>query len=353
MMTPAQRAVIMVACMALPLAPAVAAGETSITPVTHSLPFTDADFVLLQTDADGIALTDALGGYSSRAGLYLPVGELARLLDLAIYVDPAKQTASGWIVIETRAFDLDLQRRFAKVEGRELKLQPADVVFMDGEMYIRAELAQRLLPFSVVADLGELTLHIRSREELPFKARLNRLSRANSIRGGMVGNDANPHAVLLDQPYRFISPPSFDLTLTGELGNRGPRTGGSYDLRLGGDLLYAGFQLFAASDHGDRTCTRCRLCGGGKSCSSQAEGGQGANPIFDHLKFSRSFLSWCISCLSGVLSLEHRAPLDSGSRAFSSTPIWVACWRGYRSVAAGPCHHWIVSLARPQVPVTS
>ena len=252
MMTPAQRAVIMVACMALPLAPAVAAGELSITPVTHSLPFTDADFVLLQTDADGIALTDALGGYSSRAGLYLPVGELARLLDLAIYVDPAKQTASGWVIAETRAFDLDLQRRSAKVEGRELKLQPADVVFMDSEMYIRAELAQRLLPFSVVADLGELTLHIRSREELPFKARLNRLSRANSMRGGMVGADAIPQAVQLDQPYRFISPPSFDLTLSGELGNRGPRTGGSYDLRLGGDLLYAGFQLFAASDQRGR-----------------------------------------------------------------------------------------------------
>lgn len=252
MMTPAQRAVIMVACMALPFAPAVAAGEPSIAPVTHSLPFTDADFVLLQTDADGIALTDALGGYSSRAGLYLPVGELARLLDLAIYVDPAKQTASGWIVTETRAFDLDLQRRSAKVEGRELKLQPADAVFMDGEMYIRAELAQRLLPLSVVADLGELTLHIRSREELPFKARLNRQSRANSMRGGMVGADAIPQAVQLDQPYRFISPPSFDLTLRGELGNRGPRTGGSYDIRLGGDLLYAGFQLFAASDQRGR-----------------------------------------------------------------------------------------------------
>lgn len=62
---------------------------------------------------------------------------------------------------------------------------------------------------------------------------------------------------------------------------------------------------------------------------------------------------WGRAAMSGVLSLEHRAPLDSGSRAFSSTPIWVACWRGYRSVAAGPCHHWIVSLARPQVPVTS
>ncbi|MFN5086425.1 MAG: hypothetical protein ACK44O_07065 [Novosphingobium sp.] len=252
MMTPAQRAVIMVACMTLPAAPAAAAAEPSIAPVTHSLPFTDADFVLLQTDADGIALTDALGGYSSRAGLYLPVGELARLLDLAIYVDPAKQTASGWIVTETRTFEISLPRNSAKVEGREVKLQPADAVLLDGEMYVRAELAQRLLPFSLVADLGELTLQIRSREELPFKARMSRLNRSNSLNRGLLGTDAIPHAAELDQPYRFFSPPSVDLTLRGELGNRAPHTGGSYDIRLGGDLLYAGFQLFAASDQQGR-----------------------------------------------------------------------------------------------------
>ncbi|MCE2841497.1 MAG: hypothetical protein LW689_01620 [Novosphingobium sp.] len=238
--------------MTLPAAPAAAAAEPSIAPVTHSLPFTDADFVLLQTDADGIALTDALGGYSSRAGLYLPVGELARLLDLAIYVDPAKQTASGWIVTETRTFEISLPRNSAKVEGREVKLQPADAVLLDGEMYVRAELAQRLLPFSLVADLGELTLQIRSREELPFKARMSRLNRSNSLNRGLLGTDAIPHAAELDQPYRFFSPPSVDLTLRGELGNRAPHTGGSYDIRLGGDLLYAGFQLFAASDQQGR-----------------------------------------------------------------------------------------------------
>jgi len=248
MKTTARRAVVMVACLALPLAPAVAAGEPSIAPVTGSLPFTDADFVLLQTDADGTALTDALGAYSSRAGLYLPVGELARLLDLAIYVDPAAQTARGWIVTETRAFDIDLLRNYARAEGQEIKLQPGDAVLRDGEIYIRTELAQRLLPFSVLADMAELTLHIRSREELPFKARLDRLSRSSSLSRGALASTGIPHSAQLNQPYRLISPPSFDLTLRGELGNRSPRTSGGYDLRLGGDLMYAGFQLFAASD---------------------------------------------------------------------------------------------------------
>jgi hypothetical protein len=244
----ALRAVTMMACLVPPITPALAEGERSILPVTNSPPFTEDDFVLLQTDADGIALTDALGGYSSRAGLYLPVGELVRLLELAIDVDPAAQTASGWIVAETRAFDINLLSNFARVEGREIKLQPGDAVFVNDEIYVRAELAQSLLPFNVVADLGELTLHIRTREEVPFKARQDRLSLSNKINRGLFGTAELPYTVEVDQPHRLISLPSFDLTLRGELGNRSPNAIGFYDLRLGGDLLYAGFQLFVASD---------------------------------------------------------------------------------------------------------
>lgn len=244
----ALRAVTMMACLVPPITPAQAAGEPSILPVANSSPFTEDDFVLLQTDADGIALTDALGAYSSRAGLYLPIGELARLLELAIDVDPAAQTASGWIVAETRAFDINLVGNFGRVEGREIKFQPGDAVFVNDEIYVRAELAQSLLPLNFVADLGELTLQIRTREELPFKARQERLSRSKSLNRGIFGTTELPYNVKLDQPHRLIAPPSFDLTFRGELGNRSPSAIGFYDLRLGGDLLYAGFQLFAASD---------------------------------------------------------------------------------------------------------
>lgn len=242
------RAVTVFACLVSPLAPALAADEPNYLPVTTSSPFNEDDFVLLQANADGIPLTDALGGYSSRAGLFLPLGELARLLDLAIDVDPAAQRASGWIVTETRALDINLAANTARLAGAEIKLLPGDAILLNDEIYIRAALAERLLPLGISADLGELTLHIRTLEELPFKSRLDRLGRAKSVDESPFGNAEGAYVARLEQPYRLFSMPSFDLTLRGELGNRSPNAIGSYDLRLGGDLFHAGFQLFAASD---------------------------------------------------------------------------------------------------------
>lgn len=239
----ALQAVALVTCLAVHAAPASASADPIASKVPTPRPFTEDDLVLLQTDADGLALTETLGGYSSRAGLYIPVGELARLLDLAIYVDPTERKATGWIVDKTRAFYIDLARNIARGEEDEFSLQFGDAVTQNDEIYIRAEILQRLLPLTFFPNMADMVLHIRTREQLPFKARMERASR-KPVAEALSSYQAEE----LEQPYRLISVPSFDLTLSGETGNRAPMSGYSYDLRLGGDLLYAGFQLFAASD---------------------------------------------------------------------------------------------------------
>jgi hypothetical protein len=239
----ALRAVALFACLSLQTGPTLATGGSTAYPGVPPRPFTEDDLALLQTDADGVALTDTLGGYSSRAGLYLPVGELARLLDLAIYVDPMERKATGWVVDETRIFNIDLVRNIARGEGQEFSLQLGDAVVQSDEIYIRAEILQRLLPITFVADMGDMALHLRTREKLPFKARMERESRKPFAEASFTDQVEG-----LEQPYRILSIPSFDLTLSVEAGNHAPVSGYNYDLRLGGDLLYTGFQLFAASD---------------------------------------------------------------------------------------------------------
>ncbi len=233
----------LVACLGFQASSATAAEDTIEIPGIPLNPFTEDDLVLLQTDADGVRLSEALGGYSSRAGLFLPIGELARLLDLAIYVDPAERKATGWVVNKARAFAIDLQRNVALSDGQEIPLQRGDAILQNDEIYVRAELLQRILPIAINANLGDLALNIRTREQLPFKARIERMNRQP---GGQLSS--TPEAAELAQPYRFASVPSFDLSLTSEAGNRAPKSSRSYDLRLGGDVLYAGFQLFAVSD---------------------------------------------------------------------------------------------------------
>lgn len=237
------RAFTLMSCLSTPALaaqqdPVSAADESAASPIGQD------DQVYLLVEADGIPISNALEGYSSRAGLYLPVGELARLLDLAIYVDPLKRKASGWVIDQNRPFDINLANGTARGQGQELVLRGSDAVLLNGEIYVRAEVLQRLLPIDLASNLSEMDLRIHTRETLPFKARLDRTSRrpvADQTSGGIPIS-------WIDQRYRFAAPPSFDLTLSGEAGNHSPTMAGAYDLRLGTDLLFAGFQLFAASD---------------------------------------------------------------------------------------------------------
>src|SRR5690349_11752811 len=64
------------------------APHDAVAPATAGALFTDDDLLLFEVSSSGVELTDALSAYSSRAGLFLPLGELSRLLDLSIVVDP-------------------------------------------------------------------------------------------------------------------------------------------------------------------------------------------------------------------------------------------------------------------------
>ena len=65
---------------------------TSATDGAYAL-FTEDDLLLFDTTAGGLELTDSLPGYSSRAGIFLPLGQLSRLLDLSIIIDPPAHRA--------------------------------------------------------------------------------------------------------------------------------------------------------------------------------------------------------------------------------------------------------------------
>ena len=60
--------------------------------------FTPDDQLIVEVDVAGQQITDGLAVYSSRAGLYLPLAGLTRLLDLAVQVDAAHRRAQGWTV---------------------------------------------------------------------------------------------------------------------------------------------------------------------------------------------------------------------------------------------------------------
>jgi len=222
-----------------------ASPEAPTPPSTAAL-FGDDDLLLFAVSSGGVELTDALSAYSSRAGLFLPLGELSRLLDLSILVDPPARQAEGWFLRPDRRFLLDLKNGRANVEGKSSDVAPTEAVLFDDEIYVRSDLLQRLLPLTLKINKSDLALEIVTREHFPFQDRLERERRRNGLRNV---NGKAENVMRIPSRYELFTPPSADLNLRGEISNRDPKRTTIWETRLGGDVIYTGLQLFAGSDN--------------------------------------------------------------------------------------------------------
>src|SRR5579864_7386005 len=240
-------AIILVAALAHASAePNQAAATPRDAPTVTTALFTDDDLLLFDVSSGGVELTDALAAYSSRAGLFLPLGEMSRLLDLSIVVDPPARRAEGWFLTPERHFLLDLKNARASVDGKARDVAPTEAVLFDDEIYVRSDVLQGLLPLMLKVNKSDLTLEIATREHFPFQDRLERERRRSGLGNG---NGKAESVVQLPSYYESFTPPSVDLNLQAGLSNRAPRRTTIWETRLGGDVLYTGLQLFAGSDN--------------------------------------------------------------------------------------------------------
>jgi hypothetical protein len=205
--------------------------------------FSPDDLLWLEVRAGGVQIAESLDAYSSRAGVYVPLGGLADVLELAVTVLPPEQRAEGWIIAPDRKFDLDLKRGTATVGAQTVKLAEGDAVMFGGDIFLRVEFAERLLPLSAKVDIGAQLLQITPREALPYQQRAVRSQR----RGRLVGRGYES-VLRVPTPYRLLSMPSFDFNSQQTFGvGPGARTR-RYDVRAAGDVARGGLQVFAGSD---------------------------------------------------------------------------------------------------------
>lgn len=227
--------------------PAGAAADTS------AALFTDDDLLLFAASMDGHELSGALAAYSSRAGLYFPLGELARLLDLAIVVDSPARRADGWFLSPDRHFLLDLPTGRASSDGKNVAVSDTQATFHRDELYVRADLLQGLLPLTLKINKSDLSVNFIPLEQFPFQVRQVREARQLSMRSGQSVEDI----VRIPGSYEWFSPPSVDASFGSGYGGSDQGRQSPWDLRLGGDVAYTGMQLFAGSDtQGDLTNVR-------------------------------------------------------------------------------------------------
>ena len=207
----------------------------------------DEELLLYAARLNGTSLTDNLAAYPLPGGLVVPLGEMVRLLELPIQVDPRRGSASGTFLRPTNVFRLDVARGVAFVNGRELPYPRTQVEVHEDDIYVDTRLLEQWFGLTIKRDDQAAILDMESIETLPVEARWLREGRL--LRPIAKGADQYKGYQKLEDPYRFVDIPWMDQTFQLQYRSKpglGQRSffpqGQTY---LGGDLLWMSAQGYA------------------------------------------------------------------------------------------------------------
>jgi hypothetical protein len=195
------------------------------------------ELFLLEVRLDDNVLSGAIPAYQRNGQMLLPLGELSRLLTIAVQTRPAQGTASGFILNEDHSFSLNLMNAAVTRSGKSETFDAALAMQEPDDLYIAVDLIERWFPVELKINHSSQVLEVRTSEELPLQARLRRERMAE--RSSESGGYQAPQYPFLHSPYRMFDTPFIDQTLAAQLGETdGQATSDArYTLFLAGDLL--------------------------------------------------------------------------------------------------------------------
>lgn len=203
------------------------------------------NLLLLEVRLDKHLLSDSLTAYQFGNDVFLPLGELSKLLTIAIRTQPVEGRASGYVLDEQRGFSLDVIGRSVTLNDKHEVLDRTQVKLQADDIYVASRLLSRWLPADLAVDMSSLTLTVRPREQLPLQAGLERQDRGK--RGGARGEYVEPNFPRAATPYRRVDTPTLDQTLGVDVRRAGDggQSSAAYTAYLTGDLLGLEAELYA------------------------------------------------------------------------------------------------------------
>lgn len=208
-------------------------------------PRTAPQLLLFAVQLRQATLTESLITYGEPEDPLLPLGELSRLLELAIDVNPPEGRATGVIGQSQRTLVVDLTSRVASLGGSRFELSEDDWWTAGTDIFLRASVLEQLLPLKFAIDAADLRIVIAPTEQLPLEMRVQRDRRRLSI-----GAAPTPEGGFyrIESPYRWLGHPAFDIGA--EIGRDDRRHGFTrrFEGRMAADLLRSTFSGFVGTD---------------------------------------------------------------------------------------------------------
>lgn len=219
---------------------AVKAGQ----PVANAAPvLSEDDELILEFRTEHREMSDTITVHGLRGGVYVPLGDVARFLDLSIAVSDDGHYASGWYLSPARTISINLRAGTITQGGKEAPLPKADFAAYNGELWIKADRLGDILPIKLVTDLRAQVVVVKTLEQFPFQQKLAREAARERLGNGSHGK--TPAYPRQQTPYHVIDVPISELEVR-TIGNTGRPLHLESDLRASGDLLFMTARLYAS-----------------------------------------------------------------------------------------------------------
>jgi hypothetical protein len=201
----------------------------------------ETDLLLLAVRLNQTLLAETIPAYNGPhpGSVLVPMGEMCRILGLAIDVDVAHGTAEGFFIAENRRFFLDAVAGKVLVEGRPKRFDASGIEVHRDDVYVDSTLLGSWLPVDFGVNLYESLIQVRPREPLPVQRRMER--EAEAKKGLASLGLSGPKYPKMDVPYRALDWPMVDQTLRFTLT---PKTGGSSTAGIQGATFLSGDLLW-------------------------------------------------------------------------------------------------------------
>jgi hypothetical protein len=212
----------------------------------------EEDLRLLQVRLEPYVLSDAVPAFEKGQDILLPLGELARLLTIAVTTDPEDGSASGYILEDARSFHLDAVNGTATLAGNTTHIDTTEVEVHQDDIYVASSLVSQWFPVDFDIDLAHLRLRANARKPLPLQQRLERERRNVRLAAGTTSADLDyPRK---DVPYKLLTAPSIDqaVGIEAHRGRGVAATDAYFSSFMTGDLLGMQSRAFLSGrQHGD------------------------------------------------------------------------------------------------------